>query len=223
MRNQLYSLSSNGFQQIPQAPELAIGTKVKLNLTGCDCFGAIISTDKHNYNIVKLDEYHAGFSQTEKRHIQPLSKKFGIGIYYVDCLEIVSPEIIAEFVQKAHAADARKLEEKRIKKEADEKEIAELPALYPHLKPRQQPEFDYDKAAKKNLIAELKANFKGEKFSVRMDRYAVRISTPLSSKEIKKVTDKFRTSKSSYCGDFTDSKYSNFTQVFGGFDCIFIN
>lgn len=219
MRNQLYSLSNNGFQQIPQAPELAIGTKVRLNLTGCDCFGAIISTDKHNYNIVKLDEYHAGFSQTDKHHIQPLSKKFGIGIYYVDCLEIVSPEIIAEFVQKAHAADARKLEEKRIKKEADEKEILELPALYPHLKPIKE---DY-KAAKKNLIAELKANFKGEKFSVKVDRYAVQISTALSREEVKKVTNKFVDSVSSYCGDFRDSNESNFNKVFGGFNYIFIN
>lgn len=219
MRNQLYSLSKNGFQQIPQAPELAIGTKVKLNLTGCNCFGAIISADKHNYNIVKLDDYHAGFSQTDKRYIQPLSKKFGIGIYYVDCLEIVSPEIIAEFVQKAHAADARKLEEKRIKKEADEKEILELPALYPHLKPIKE---DH-KAAKKNLIAELKANFKGEKFSVRVDRYAVRISTALPREEVKKVTNKFEDSVSSYCGDFRDLNQSNFNKVFGGFNYIFIN
>jgi hypothetical protein len=219
MRNQLYSLSNNGFQPIPQAPELAIGTKVRLNLTGCDCFGAIISADKHNYNIVKLDEYHAGFSQTDKHHIQPLSKKFGIGIYYVDCLEIVFPEIISEFIAKAHAADARKLEEKRIKKEADEKEILELPALYPHLKPIKE---DY-KAAKKNLIAELKANFKGEKFSVRVDRYAVQISTALSKEEVKKVTDKFKGSVSSYCGDFRDSNESNFNKVFGGFNYIFIN
>lgn len=212
-------MKNDGLEQIPQAPDLAIGTRMRLHLTGCDCFGAIIGADEHNYKIVKLNEYDAGFLKTNKRHILPLSKKFGIGTYYVDPLEIVSPEIIAKFVEKAQAADARKLEEKRIEKEVNKKEIAELPALYPHLKPIKE---DY-RVAKENLIAELKTNFKGEKFSVRLRRGVLRISTTVSTEEVKKITDKFITSVSSYCGDFRDSKYSNFTEVFGGFDYIFIN
>ena len=207
------------------APKLPIGCKVRIFSGPCDEYdGAIISEPKQYgmVQVVKLCDYNAGFRKADVRHTQPLSKKFGIGIYYYDTLEIVDPGLVAEFVKKGKEADEKRATEALAKKLADEAEIAALPALYPKLTPI----LHHDrKTTKKNLVTELKENFPSVKFSVKTDYSSCNISweNGATEEEVKKIVNKYEDHKSSDCGDYRDLNKSNFNKVFGGFKYVFTN
>jgi hypothetical protein len=80
------------------------------------------------------------------------------------------------------------------------------------------------KITKQNLIADLKLNFPGTKFSVTKSNYStynVNLTDGPTSAEVEKVTDKYEEYESSPCGDFHDRKQSDFNKQFGGFKYIF--
>lgn len=222
---ELFNFRNGKLEKIQPAPKLPIGCKVRIFAGPCDEYdGAIISEPNQygNVEIVKLCNYSAGFRQSDIRHTQPLSKKFGIGIYYYDSLEIVDAEIIAEFVAKGKAADEKEAAETLARKLADEAEIAALPALYPKL----TPVYNHDrKTTKKNLVTELKENFPDVKFSVKTDYSSCNISwtNGATESEVKQIVNKFIDSESSDCGDYRDLNQSNFNKVFGGFNYVFTN
>jgi len=80
------------------------------------------------------------------------------------------------------------------------------------------------KITKNNLIADLKLNFPGVKFSVTKEHYSTYnvkwIDGPTTA-EVENVTDKYEEYESSPCGDFHDRKQSDFNKQFGGFKYVF--
>ena len=183
--------------------------------------GAIISeVDKYgNYKCVEICENQPEFFTLDK-YARPISKKFGIGVYYDDNLETFEESLVLKCIELAKIEKARKQDEALKIAEFNANEKRELPNLYPHLKPNPV----NAKEEKSNLVAELKKNFPNIKFSVTKDGYStirVKWENGPTLQEVEKIVGKFENSKSSYCGDFRDFAPSNFNDVFGGFKYVF--
>ena len=171
---------------------------------------------------VSLSEYEPGFFTIDK-HSRPLSKKFGIGHYYADDLSTAPEAEVLEAIERSKLFEAEKTEQARLRAEADKKEIAELPAKFPHLTPIQEGA-RRQATAIDNIRTDLKKHFPKIKFSVRKDGYdSINISWTdgATTDEIKKVTDKYEDHETDWSGDFRDYSPSNFNRVFGGSKYVF--
>lgn len=82
------------------------------------------------------------------------------------------------------------------------------------------------KILKGNLVAELKRNFPGVKFSVvkrHYSTYDITWTDGPTSDAVDKVVNLFVSYESSYCGDFRDFNPTLFNRTFGGYKYIFTN
>lgn len=227
MSGKMFLIGSRGMEEIKHKANLPKGSRVY-------AFGAGMSSsiwgviDQEN-NLVKMsylsnDDYFATpFSKMESYN-QPISKKFGIGFYWDD----INPDFrfsdqeLKEGIVKAKAFVEKCKAEDRVIEEANQKERAELPALFPHMEVNLGGD---QKISKRNMVAELKKRFPETKFSVRKDGYdcyLIRWSAGPTHEEVAEVKYMFIDHKSSYCGDYSDYSPSNFNKVFGGFKFIFL-
>lgn len=224
MKN-LFSMNykTGKLEEIKKAPKLPYGCKVYgFDSPGVEWIGAALDLNEYGMTKIVKVQYAEGFDQSEPEYMQPLSKKFGIGIYYFDSLECFDQETINLAIIRAQVFEAKELAEENAKKAADLKEREELPKLYPNLILN---EADERKTTKKNLVALLKQNFPGIKFSVRTDYSKADISweNGATAQQVERIAYLFESYESSDCGDYRDFAPSNFNRVFGGFKYIFTN
>lgn len=223
----VYSLfgKSGVMEEIKSIPVLPIGSKIYSYGYGMSKkIGAIISEadSKGTYKGVYISDIESGFFTVDK-YTRPHSSKFGIGHYYDDNFETFDDETLEEYILKAEIATKIAVQEAENSKNADIKEINDLPNLYSHLTVNKEGDYNL---AKKNLIAELKKHFPKTKFSVKKDHYSTyRISwvDGASQNEVEKIAYQFESYKTDESGDFRDPSPSNFNRVFGGFKYIFFS
>jgi len=225
----MYNIRGGKLEAIKEIGSLPLNSRVYSFGGGMSCDIWAVIDDKNN--LVKISENREGayFSRPYHQATQrtnPLSKKFGIGFYWDDLRpgfrftddEVLEAKIKADFFIKEQA------QKRSDKADADKKDLAELPARYPHLKPLT--ESSTDKDAKANLVAHLKFLFPGTKFSVRKAHWGTyNISwtngAPLNA--VGKIGDMFEDYETDETGDYRDPAPSNFNKIFGGFKYVFTN
>lgn len=226
----VYSMNREGKMEVNHGkPVLPIGSKVFTYGSGMsECDAIVISEpdERGSQKCVTTSNYEDSrrFFSIDS-YSKPISKKFGIGCYYDDSLEVVyCAEDIAIAIELATTAQDNRNAKAKAESEAYAAEKAALPAKYPHLKPLADGQ-RYDKAARKfNLVGQLQHTFPNVKFSVRNDHgstYNIRWENGPTDKEVTAVLNLF---KDSYFDGMTDSTvhYSNaFSSVFGSFDYLF--
>ncbi len=205
--------------------ELERGRILELNGYNCPRFAVLENLGVNpqfrahgaRYRTINLDA--GGLCIKDAHDLEWLSAKKDNRIQtYITDEVLNEPDLLAA-VEVAEAERDRLAEEKRAHEEAKERHRAELPSLYPHLKPGDKP------AA--NIRKELKREFPGVKFNVRTERHGtvnVYWTDGPAGPRVKDVTDKY--SKGSFNGmeDIYERDYDNvFCTVFGGADYIFTN
>lgn len=218
--------ASGQIEELSPIPALPYGCKVHIFGAGMlQSIGAVCSDrDQYGrYKVVKItdfEEEYKNFCYLDQ-YARPLSQKFGIGIYYADNLETFSADYVREHIAQAEQAQEERAKAEKRQAEADEQERADLPKLYPYLTPNPR---DEDKITKANILALLRHNFPGVKFSARKRHYSSYtiswINGPQTC-EVAKLTGKFEDHETDFTGDFRDPSPTNFTRVFGGFKYIF--
>jgi hypothetical protein len=225
----VYSLfnASGKVEEIKPVPELPYGCKVYIFGAGMsEHHGAICSAPNEHgtYKVVKISDFEdrQGFATLDK-YARPLSKQFGIGVYYADNLETYPAEVVQKYIDAGEVAERNRKQAAQEQAEKDKQERTNLPKLYPHL--TQNPQDDH-KTTKGNLIAELKKNFPAVKFSVTKRHYSsynVEWTNGPTREQVAKITGKFEDHETDFTGDFRDYSPSNFNRVFGGFKYVFEN
>ncbi len=225
----IFSLTSNGLEEKKAKPDLPLYSRIYgFGIGMFESVYAVASKSSENgiQKIVCMNKHLPDhISQQIDRYSRPISKKFGIGLYWDD----IDPDFrfdkkqvdIAKSRQKEFLQ--KKEQERKLKDLKDKKEQDELPEKYPHLTVLDN---IYDrKALKKNFVADLKKNFPRQKFSIRTEYCTVYVkwTGELSYNDIRKVTDKWESYKTDYSGDYRDYCPTNFNKVFGGYKYIFIN
>lgn len=207
-------------------PELPIGCSVYTFGAGMsETDGVVISHNNEHgsQKCVTVSEYEDNQRFfTIDQYSRPLSKKFGIGVYYDDELTVsYSSEQIEDAIAKATAAEAKREAAANAYKEQYAAAKVEVVNQYPQLTPLTS---TYDKKATKgNLVALLKSVFPGIYFSIRCTHgysYQITWENGPTVEEVREHTDKFR---NSYFDGMTDSTvhYDNaFADVFGSLDYI---
>lgn len=175
-----------------------------------------------NQLCVYVSEWKHGYF-TIGRYIQPKSKKFGIGKYYDDAMLKVSAQVVAEHTELADKSEIEDKFKRNAKEEADAKETESMPARFPHLAQNQKQD---QSATKKNILADLKSNFPGIRFSGRKeyyDCYSFSWNDGPTEQQVTDVIKKFEDHKTDSTGDFRDMDPSSFNKVFGGFKYVSAN
>lgn len=217
--------ASGKIEELSPVPALPYGCKVHIFGAGMlQSIGAICSDldSLGRYKVVKITDFEEvkGFCYLDK-YARPLSQKFGIGTYYADDLETFSADYVREQVAQAEQAEEMRREQEKQQAQADAQERADLPKLYPHLTPNPR---DEDKITKGNILAELRRNFPGVKFSAKKRHYSsytISWTNGPTLREVAKITGKFEDHATDFTGDFRDPAPTNFTRIFGGFKYIF--
>ena len=225
METKVYSIfgKSGVMEEIKPVPVLPLYCKVYIYGFAMNSnMGAIISAPNQygSYEVVEMAGSDPRFTTLDK-YSRPHSKKFGIGIYYDDDLTTWPEGEVKKYVELAKQADIRRKDEAEKQARSDEKERAELPALFPYLtvNPR-----DDQNITANNIRADLKHHFPGVRFSVRKDHhstYYVNWNNGPTESDVCKVVDKYEDHSTDITGDFRDYNPSNFNKVFGGFDYVF--
>ena len=217
--------ASGKIEELSPVPALPYGCKVHIFGAGMlQSIGAICS-DRDSlgrYKVVKITDFEEfkGFAYLDQ-YARPLSQKFGIGTYYADNLETFSADYVREQVAQAEQAQEERAQAEKRQAEADAQERADLPKVYPYLTPNPR---DEDKITKANILALLRHNFPGVKFSAKKRHYSsytISWTNGPTLSEVAKITGKFEDHATDFTGDFRDPSPTNFTRVFGGFKYIF--
>lgn len=222
----LFNLTETGLEEAQIKPSLPLYSRVYGYGIGMgqDTYAVITESDKTGRQ--ELVSMHSPDSskQTIDKYSKPLSKKFGIGMYWDD----KEPDFRfnKDEVEKAMEAQKTAIAERK-QKEAeraaqDKAEIAALPNQFPFLTPITD---SYNNTQmKKNLTAHLKHDFPGIKFSIRKegyDSYHVRWVNGPTEEQIQVITRQYKDHTTDFTGDFRDYSPSTFNKVFGGVNFIF--
>lgn len=233
MENKVYRLfgEKGMMEEIKPVGELPIGTRILAFGSGMCQTEYCVTGSKtaqgqeicliSNYN---EDSYFSAPRKYLDNYCQPLSKKFGIGFYWDDIENIVFSESkVKAAIRRADYLEKYIYNKEMADKLAKQKELQELPARFPHLKPI-NPQEDQYKQFRANLASELKHRFPDTKFSIKKQHYGcIYISwvDGASLSEVKKVSSMFEDHETDETGDFRDYSPSNFNLVFGGINFIF--
>ncbi len=232
MKAEVYSLNSNTglMAKINPVSELPIGTRIFAFGPGMydQVFCVTSPKTERGIEICLVSNYYEDtYFSTPRQFIsdcQPLSKRFGIGFYFDDVENVVFSESrVKAAIRRADYLEKYIYNKEMADKLAKQKELQELPARFPHLKPI-NPQEDKYKQFRANLAAELKHRFPDTKFSIRKQHYGcIYISwvDGASLSEVKKVSSMFEDHETDETGDFRDYSPSNFNLVFGGINFIF--
>lgn len=157
---------------------------------------------------------------------RPLSQVFGIGDYYDESGVLISDEVIEKSIIHAKAVAAARAETKRKEEEAWDNAVAKAKSEYVHILTPLDGIKNYgerDKVKKKNLMALLKHNFPGIRFTGRKgyDSMDVKWTDGPSESEVRKILNLF---EDEFDGDWQTDYYHTtctpFTSVFGGWDSV---
>lgn len=152
---------------------------------------------------------------------QPISEKFGIGLYY-DESEEISDEIIEKSLRRAENLE-RLAQEKKEREEKQYKDGKELFAKKYSFLERAKDRYDHNVVGR-NIRTELKRSFPGVKFSVKKDGYnCYRISWTdgPTTDQVDDIVLKYKTGRFDAYQDYHYSEDSPFTDLYGGVDYIF--
>lgn len=230
----VHNFTSNGLQKAQPLNELPIGMKVyAYGAFGSESIYCITGPmTKRGQEMCLISNWNPNaYFASPKVYLdiysKPVSKKFGIGFYWDDVDNYIFPESrVKAAIRRAEWIEKKIAQSQDEKRLADEKELAELPKLFPHLTPISKDCKDVYRAVKANIIAELKHHFPGHKFSVNKDGdRSIRISwyDGLVSEKVEDVMKKFESHESDITGDFWDYAPSNFNHIFGGMKFVFVN
>lgn len=228
MITEVFTLGRNGLEKLEERENLPINSRVYS--FGAGMSDAVWAVRDNDNNLVKIstnydDDYFSSPYHKFDKYDRPLSKKFGIGFYNDDInseFRFTDKEV-KEAIERADKFIIEQKEKQRIETEKNQKEIDNLPKLYPHLTPLTDRHDKKD--IKNNLIADLKKNFPNVKFSVRCehyDTYNVSWVNGVTTDKVCKITNKFEDHVNDW-SDYRDYEPSNFNKVFGGFKYIFEN
>jgi hypothetical protein len=206
---------------------LKVGQIIWLNGYGQDQYSheelAVYEINGNFAKCVNLDKFTLG----QHDHIRPVSKLFGIGMYFTPG-EVCDPCIIGEAIKEAKRLTPIRQEEAQqaaeAKKAANEQEKSELRVKYPYLTPLTE---QHDKQTTMNNIrAMLKNEFPGIKFSVVNPHYGtvnIRWTDGPTTEQVSKLEKLFQDHHSDETGDYWDYKGGNFNDLFGGMSFVFCN
>jgi hypothetical protein len=231
MKTETWIMNENGLMEKAQnMPPLPYGTKIYAFGGGmAESIWAVCSeaNPKGDYQVVKIskhydDDYFSHPIGTLESYSRPIEKKFGIGFYYSLSETPFTKDEVSEALQRADATIKRQAQAEQDQRDADVKEIAELPAMFPYLTPLT--DRHSQKETKANLVAMLKHKFPKVKFSVKKrnyDSYYVTWVDGPAVEQIKDVGRMFESHETDETGDYRDYNPSNFNRVFGGFKYVF--
>lgn len=224
-------LGANGMQEL-QRVYLHRGTKIIAFGYACAQQNYVVYDDQMNAVEIgdpnQVDEYDLEnyFSPLQKLEdtTRPISKKFGIGFYYDESGELVSDEIIAQSLERAKAIEELRERVKERKNRENEENIKFLKKEYSYLEQVSENNRYDHKLVGRNIRTELKKNFPNTKFSVRYssfsggDEYSITWVDGALYKDVLKVVEKYQEKHPDpySCGDYWDTKPSNFNNLFGG-------
>jgi hypothetical protein len=223
----MYSLTGNCLKEILPVTLEKYSMLVRNSSEHGQVFAAVIEdpNDTNAQQCVTISNSIENYFFSINRYIKPLSEKFGIGTYYLEDHSKADPALVESFIEKAKQADAKRKGIAEAKRQADEKEIKELPAKFPHLTTVQQhPKQNRFACCIDNIRKELKLNFPSVKFSVRKDHYdciSIEWNDGPTTSEVDKILNKFEDHANDVTGDFRDYSPSNFNKVFGGSKYVF--
>jgi hypothetical protein len=218
----MYKLTGGGLRKIEPAGMLPLYSRVYAFAPGMDKTQYAVIDDKNN--LVKMSknydgDYFGPFKKFET-HNEPVSKKFGIGFYWDD----LEPDFrfdataVEKAIKAGHDFEKQMAENERAKAIDDAEQREQIKKDFAHLIINEKND---DRITKANLIADLKLNFPGVKFSVRKEDYScyyIRWTDGPSDEDVSKIVDKYQDHHSDQLtGDYWDYDPSNFNRVFGGF------
>lgn len=166
-----------------------------------------------------LERYFSPFHKVSET-TKSITEVFGIGFYY-DETQIVSDEVIAKSLERAHALTRLAQQEKERKAKEKEETRKRLATEYAYL---ERNEKDDHNIVGKNIRTELKRNFPGVKFSVRYDSFSggdafdIRWEDGPTSDQVDPIVNKYgNMHPDAYSqGDYWDCVPSVFNELFGG-------
>jgi hypothetical protein len=193
--------------------------------------------DQHSHEELAVYEINGNFAKcvnldkftlSQHDHIRPVSKLFGIGMYFTPG-DVCDPCIIGEAIKEAKRLTPIRQEEAQqaaeAKRTANEQEKAELRVKYPYLTPLTDPN-DKKNITMDNIRAMLKNEFPGIKFSVVHPHYGtvnIRWTDGPTTEQVSKLEKLFQDHHSDETGDYWDYKGGNFNDLFGGMSFVFCN
>lgn len=209
------------------------GTKIHaVGYSGVMQYFVVYDDDMHAVEICTgnpndVDEHDLGFYYSPKitvnEECEPISKRYGIGLYY-DESEEISDEIIEKSLRRAENLERLAQEKKEREKrewEESEKMFAERYAFLERAKDR----YDHNVVGR-NIRTELKRNFPGVKFSVKKesyDCYNITWNDGPTTEQVDAIVGKYKTGTFDAYTDYHGSEDNPFSVQFGGVDYIFTN
>ncbi len=156
---------------------------------------------------------------------RPISKKFGIGLYWDDSEDGKTYRKPKEELEQLYRNCKEQIEKDKEEERKEAERIAkvkeDLKQKYPFLKQNPEP-----KERTANVRLYLKNKFPNVKFSVRKEREDTLYVTYYDGPRIKDVAPAVKAwqdSHSDYTGDYWDYDPSPFNNLFGGFTYTFVN
>lgn len=228
-----YVMNRDGIlEKMEEIKEFPIGTKIVAYGAGNEeqTFCVTSEMTSRGQEVCLVSNYYQSSYFSPRRYLdkdcQPLSKSYGIGLYWDDIDNIIYPQRkVDAAIKRANELEQEISNTARAKGNRDRREIKILPSKYPHLKPIQTNANSY-RQLRSNVVADLKHNFPNQSFVIRKRHYGSMViewTDGVTSDDVMGVVGKFKDHKSDVTGDFNDYAPSNFNRVFGGIDYIFTN
>lgn len=180
----------------------------------------ICKGNPEDVNELDLERYYSPRIKVGEE-TQPISEKFGIGLYY-DESEEISDEIIEKSLRRAENLE-RLAQEKKEREEKEYNEGKELCAKKYSFLERAKDRYDHNVVGR-NIRTELKRNFPGVKFSVKKDGYdcyRINWTDGPTDEQVSAIVLKYKTGRFDAYQDYHYSEDSPFTDLFGGCDYVF--
>lgn len=181
-------------------------------------------------NVVKLSENNEDdyFSAPFNRlglYVQPIEKRFGIGLYYDLNVTKATQEEIDEAIEKGKIFVQRIENEKNEKARKRNEEVAKIEAKYDGVFEKTDKQFGIAAHVGRNVRKALKMAFPKDKFSVRKyfsDDVLIQWENGPTEDEVRDVVGMFEKNyhRDKWNDDLWDSENTPFTSVFGGVDRI---
>lgn len=225
-----FMLGANGMEEL-QSVYLHKGTKIIAHGYAMSKQNFVIYDDEMNAVEIctgdpdNVDEYDLGCYFSPIMHVddtcRPVSKTFGIGVYYDESGELVSDEVISKSLKRAENIEKlrKEVEERKNRESIEETEM--LKKEYSYLK-RAESKYDH-KVCGDNIRKELKKNFPNTKFSVRYssfsggDEYSISWTDGPTYEQVEDIVKKYQDMHPDQysMGDYWDCVPSNFNNLYG--------
>lgn len=226
--NEVFTFTKNGLEKLDKRQSLPFGQKVVYyGYAMCESYYAVIS-EPDKYGSQKLvcmgsPEYmNCSMFNSIDNYSRPLSKTFGIGMYWDDIDNFIYPEEeVRKQIEIAEKFEITLVERAETERKANEDERERLKKEYSFLTFNPKGE---KRVTKLNLVTLLTRTFPHFKFSVKCEHdytYNVSWTDGPTDESVSEITRMFVDHHSDITGDYYDYEPSNFNRVFGGFRFVF--